>query len=72
MPNSHLPQVRVCAAQKGVPMAGENALSRLDDQAYEQILNTTCCTGIELDELDEEGQTHKVGKRMSSKVGVGI
>lgn len=53
-------------------MAGENALSRLDDQAYEQILNTTCCTGIELDELDEEGQTHKVRKRNSSKVGVGI
>jgi hypothetical protein len=59
-------------------MAGENALSRLDDQAYEQILNTTCCTGIELDELDEEGQTHKVRNECllkwawGSKVGVGI
>ncbi|GAQ79925.1 beta-amylase [Klebsormidium nitens] len=59
-PEELLKQVRVCAAQKGVPMAGENALSRLDDQAYEQILNTTCCTGIELDELDEEGQARKV------------
>eukprot|EP00245_Coleochaete_scutata_P005584 TRINITY_DN19248_c0_g1_i1.p1 TRINITY_DN19248_c0_g1~~TRINITY_DN19248_c0_g1_i1.p1 ORF type:complete len:656 (+),score=81.79 TRINITY_DN19248_c0_g1_i1:376-2343(+) len=54
-PEALLKQVRVTASKQGVPVAGENALPRLDSDAFEVIVDNMCRTQVEIEDFDMHG-----------------
>lgn len=61
---SLLAQVRVCAAEAGVPLMGENALARLDQEAYDQMVANASSTSVTLVEMDGWGGGRHVSHRV--------
>eukprot|EP00271_Cylindrocystis_brebissonii_P002065 TRINITY_DN12408_c0_g3_i1.p1 TRINITY_DN12408_c0_g3~~TRINITY_DN12408_c0_g3_i1.p1 ORF type:complete len:458 (-),score=63.23 TRINITY_DN12408_c0_g3_i1:132-1346(-) len=63
-PQELLNQVRVCAAQMGVPLYGENALARFDQEAYDQMALNACSTVIVLNEINTGAHIQRVEHRV--------